>query len=83
MIQEVPILTLLKVVILFYNYWQMKFLKSIRPLDLSIVIMERIRIKRANPMQIALPYYCKIESEALSKDSITEKNSAIATDGKN
>ena len=39
MIQEVPILTLLKVVILFYNYWQMKFLKSIRPLDLSIVIM--------------------------------------------
>ena len=26
-------------------------------------------------MQIALPYYCKIEFGALSKDSITEKNS--------
>ena len=34
-------------------------------------------------MQIALPYYCKIEFGALSKDSITEKNSAIAADGKN
>lgn len=32
-------------------------------------------------MQIALPYYCKIEFGALSKDSITEKNSAIAADG--
>lgn len=50
---------------------------------LGTVYLEIIRIKRANPMQIALPYYCKIESEALSKDSITEKNSAIATDGKN
>lgn len=34
-------------------------------------------------MPIALPYYCKIEFGALSKDSITEKNSAIAADGKN
>lgn len=33
-------------------------------------------------MQIALPCYCKIESGALSKDSITEKNSAIALMGK-
>ncbi len=47
---------------------------------LGTVYLERIRIKRANPMQIALPYYCKIESEALSKDSITEKNSVIAGD---
>jgi hypothetical protein len=39
--------------------------------------------KKANLMQIALPYYCKIEFGALSKDSITEKNSAIAADGKN
>lgn len=31
-------------------------------------------------MQIALPCYCKIESEAQSKDSITEKNSVIAGD---
>ena len=32
---------------------------------LGTVYLERIRIKRANPMQIALPYYyCKIESEA-------------------
>ena len=29
-------------------------------------------------MQIALPYYCKIEFGSLSKDSITEENSAIA-----
>lgn len=29
-------------------------------------------------MQIALPCYCKIEFGALSKDSITEENSAIA-----
>ena len=48
---------------------------------LGTVYLERIRIKRANPMQIALPYYCKIEFGALSKDSITEKNSAIAADG--
>lgn len=34
-------------------------------------------------MQIALPCYCKIEFGALSKVSITEKNSAIAADGKN
>lgn len=34
-------------------------------------------------MQIALPCYCKIEFGALSKDSITEKNSVIAADGKN
>ena len=50
---------------------------------LGSVYLERIRIKRANPMQIALPCYCKIEFGALSKDSITEKNSAIAADGKN
>ena len=34
-------------------------------------------------MQIALPSYCKIEFGVLSKHSITEKNSAIAADGKN
>lgn len=28
-------------------------------------------------MQIALAYYCKIESGALNKDSITEKNSLL------
>ena len=50
---------------------------------LGSVYLERIRIKRANPMQIALPYYCKIKFGALSKDSITEKNSAIAADRKN
>ena len=33
-------------------------------------------------MQIALPCCCKIEFGALSKDSITEKNSAIAADEK-
>ena len=49
---------------------------------LGTVYLERIRIKRANPMQIALPSYCKIEFGVLSKDSITEKNSAIAADGK-
>lgn len=31
-------------------------------------------------MQIALSSYCKIEFGVLSKDSITEKNSAIAAD---
>ena len=49
---------------------------------LGTVYLERIRIKRANPMQIALPCCCKIEFGALSKDSITEKNSAIAADEK-
>lgn len=48
---------------------------------LGSVYLERIRIKRANHMQIALPCYCKIEFGALSKDSITEKNSVIAADG--
>ena len=47
---------------------------------LGTVYLEIIRIKRANPMQIALAYYCKIESGALNKDSITEKNSVIAGD---
>lgn len=34
-------------------------------------------------MQIALPCCFKIELGALNKDSITEKNSAIAAKGKN
>lgn len=33
-------------------------------------------------MQIALPYYCKIEFGALSKDSITEKTRQLPPMGK-
>lgn len=51
---------------------------------LGTVYLERIRIKsKFYADSFALLLYCKIEFGALSKDSITEKNSVIVADGKN